>query len=247
MREAVAGGAADDGLLQRFGLTVWPDVNRAFTYVDQWPDGQAKQMAWAVFERLNALQPATDEDAQQWRFTPEAQSIFEQWVIEFETEIRGDELHPALVSHLAKYRKLVPALALIFALVDTPDSGNLVDHRELVRALAMAEYLRTHAERLYAAATIPETSAAKALLTKIKGMKLCDADGVPLEAFTPRQVAVKHWAGLTTPAEVRTAAELLADYGWLARETVQSGDAMGRGRPSERYLVHPTLIQRGKQ
>lgn len=247
VREAVAGGAADDGLLQRFGLTVWPDVNRAFTYVDQWPDGQAKQMAWAVFERLNALQPATDEDAQQWRFTPEAQAIFEQWVIEFETEIRGDELHPALVSHLAKYRKLVPALALIFALVDTPDSGNLVDHRELVRALAMAEYLRTHAERLYAAATIPETSAAKALLTKIKGMKLCDADGVPLEAFTPRQVAVKHWAGLTTPAEVRTAAELLADYGWLARETVQSGDAMGRGRPSERYLVHPTLIQGGKQ
>lgn len=247
VREAVAGGAADDGLLQRFGLTVWPDVNRDFTYVDQWPDGQAKQMAWAVFERFNALQPATDEDAQQWRFTPEAQAIFEQWAIGFETEIRGDELHPALVSHLAKYRKLVPALALIFALVDTPDSGNLVGQRELVRALALADYLRTHAERLYAAATIPETSAAKALLTKIKGLKLCDADGVPMEAFTPRQVAWKSWSGLSTPAEVRKAAELLADYGWLARETVQSGDAMGRGRPSERYLIHPTLIHGGRQ
>ena len=28
VREAVNGGAGDDGLLQRFGLAVWPDVER---------------------------------------------------------------------------------------------------------------------------------------------------------------------------------------------------------------------------
>lgn len=241
VRDAVAGGAGDDGLLQRFGLTVWPDVNREFVYVDRWPDTPAKQAAWAVFERLNQLQPATDSDAQEWRFTPDAQALFEEWLIPFETELRGEELHPALVSHLAKYRKLVPALALIFALVDTPESGHLIHERELIRAFAWADYLRTHAERLYAAAVMPETSAAKQLLDKIKAGKLADSDGVLLDTFTPRQIAVKHWAGLGTPDAVRKAADLLADYGWLEREATTSG-ATG-GRPSERYMLHPVLVK----
>ena len=128
-------------------------------------------------------------------------------------------MHPALVSHLAKWRKLIPALALIFALVDTPDSGGVIHEGELIRALAWAEHLRPHAERLYAAALIPETTGAHALLAKIKGGKLCDGDGVLWESFTPRLVAVKSWAGLNSVDGVRKAAELLADYGWLARET----------------------------
>jgi len=243
VRDAVAGGAGDDGLLQRFGLAVWPDVNREFQRVDQWPDTLAKQAAWAVFERLNQLQPASDADPQEWRFTPEAQALYWEWAEPFETEIRGEELHPALISHLSKYRKLVPALALIFALVDTPDSGGVIHERELIRALAWADYLRTHAERMYAAAVIPETTGAQALLTKIKAGKLCDVDGVLLEAFTPRLVAVKHWAGLDTPEAVRKAADLLTDYGWLAREAVPTGAA--GGRPSDRYLIHPMLLKGG--
>jgi putative DNA primase/helicase len=241
VRDAVSGGAGDDGLLQRFGLAVWPDVSREFQRVDQWPDTPAKQAAWEVFERLNQLQPASETDAQEWRFTPEAQALYWEWAEPFETEIRGEELHPALISHLSKYRKLIPALALIFALVDTPYSGNVIHERELLRALAWADYLRTHAERMYAAAVIPETTGAKQLLDKIRAGKLCDGDGVLLESFEPWKVAVKHWAGLGTPDAVRKAADLLADYGWLARETVPSG-AKG-GRPSERYLIHPMLLR----
>lgn len=238
VRDAAAGGAGDDGLLQRFGLTVWPDVNAEFKRVDKWPDTHARQAAWAVFERLNQLQPASGDEAHVWRFSPDAQALFWEWLTPFETEIRGAELHPALASHLAKYRKLIPALALIFALVDTPDSGNLIHERELLRALAWGDYLRTHAERMYAAAVIPETAGAKLLLDRISKGKL---GSEPLEAFTPRQVAVKHWAALATPEAVRTAAELLTDYGWLAREAVPTGAA--GGRPSERYLIHPKLLK----
>lgn len=244
VREAVAGGAGDDGLLQRFGLAVWPDVNREFVFVDRWPDNSAKQAAWAVFERLDHLQPASDNTPQEWRFTPDAQALFEEWLIPFENEIRGEELHPALVSHLSKYRKLIPALALIFALVDTPDSGGMINRTELIRAVAWGEYLRSHAERIYAAAVIPETASAKQLLDKIKAGKVCDGDGVILEAFTPRLVAVKHWAGLSTPDAVRKAADLLADYGWLARELVPSGPS--GGRPTERYQIHPALLKGGR-
>jgi putative DNA primase/helicase len=243
VREAVAGGAGDDGLLQRFGLTVWPDVNRDFVYVDRRPDAPAREAAWAVFDRLSQLQPAGDTDPHEWRFTPEAQALFEEWLVPFEIEIRGEELHPALVSHLSKYRKLVPALALIFALVDTPDSGNMIDEPELLRALDWADYLRSHAERVYTAAVTPETTGASELLSKIRSGRLSDGDGVLLESFEPWKAAVKHWAGLGTPDAVRKAAELLADYGWLKREVVPTG-AKG-GRPSERYLIHPVLLKGG--
>jgi putative DNA primase/helicase len=237
VRGAVAGGSADDGLLQRFGLTVWPDTDGEFVHVDQWPDTPAKQTAWAVFERLAALEPASETEPNVWRFDAVAQALFVEWLVPFETEIRGDDLHPAMVSHLSKYRKLIPALALVFALIDTPDSGYLIGERELTRALAWGDYLRTHAERLYAAAVIPETAAAASLLNKIKAGKLSDRDGVLMESFAPRDVAKKGWAGLASPEDVRKAAEVLADFDWLKLEAGQTG-AKG-GRPGDRYAINP--------
>ncbi|MEZ5629359.1 MAG: DUF3987 domain-containing protein [Burkholderiaceae bacterium] len=203
-----------------------------------WPSDEVEAINAARI--AGTLASAADDQPAEWRFSPEAQALFVEWLTPFETEIRGDDLHPALVSHLAKYRKLVPALALLFALVDTPDSGNLIHARELMRALAWAEYLRTHAERLYAAAVMPETTGARMLLDKIKRGKLANADGVLLDSFTPREVAVKGWTGLGTSDAVRKAAELLTDYGYLALDAKPAGAA--GGRPSERYLLHPVLV-----
>ena len=241
VRGAVAGGSADDGLLQRFGLTVWPDVVGEYVHVDQWPNTQSKQTAWAVFERLAQLEAASDTEPTVWRFDDAAQALFVEWLVPFEIELRGDDLHPAMVSHLSKYRKLIPALALVFALIDTADSGGVIHEAELIRALAWGEYLRTHANRLYAAAVIPETTDAVTLLSKIKGSKLVDREGVILDSFTPRQVAIKHWAGLGTPDAVRKAADVLADFDHLRRDVVPTG-ATG-GRPSDRYTINPAALR----
>jgi putative DNA primase/helicase len=242
VRGAVAGGS-DDGLLQRFGLTVWPDTRGDYLHVDQWPDTPAKQRAWEVFERLAQLKPGDDDEPTVWRFSPEAQALFADWLVPFETELRREDLHPALVSHLAKYRKLIPALALIFAMIDTQKSGGIVGEQELVRALAWGDYLRTHAERLYAAAVVPESAGARTLLAKVKAGRLADAQGVLLDAFTPRQVAQKGWTGLATPEAVRKAADLLADWDYLRAEVVQS--AGFGGRPSERYRINPRVFDGG--
>ena len=79
VRGAVEGGAADDGLLQRFSLAVWPDVAPEFTYVDRWPDTAPRQRANAVFDRLAMLQPEADDEPQVWRFSPQAQEVFIEW------------------------------------------------------------------------------------------------------------------------------------------------------------------------
>jgi len=242
IREAVNGGAGDDGLLQRFGLTVWPDINPKFTYVDKFPDVEAFERAEAVFARLNDLQPTVEGQPQVWRFSPEAQALFEEWLVPFENEIRSDELHPALVSHLAKYRKLIPALALIFALVDTPESDRLIHQRELAKALDWGDYLRTHAERLYSAAMRPDTYGAKQLLKKIKSGHLKE-DGKLMESFLPWKVQGKGWAGLGTSEAVRKAADLLTEYGWLVQEESATGPR--GGRPSCRYWIHPKLLKDG--
>ncbi|KQU87634.1 hypothetical protein ASC78_26005 [Variovorax sp. Root318D1] len=229
VRGAVSGGSADDGLLQRFALTVWPDTAGEFINVDQWPDTPAKMRAWAAFERLACLQPASETEARVWRFDAVAQALFAEWRTPFEQELKRGELHPAMESHLAKYRKLIPALALLFALIDTPDAG-VIGERELLRALAWGDYLRSHAQRLYSAAVTPSTGAAAVLLKKLRGGALGDS-------FAPREVAVKGWSGLPDPEAVRKAADLLCDFDWLRRVVLQGG-VMG-GRPSERYIINP--------
>lgn len=240
VRSAVSGGRGDDGLLQRFGLAVWPDMPREILYVDQWPDTSAKQRAWAVFERLAGLEPGVDGEPVAWRFRPEAQAAFAEWLTELENDLQSPDLHPALCSHLAKYRKLIPALSLIFALVDTPEA-QAVGLPELERALAWGDYLRSHAVRLYSAAVQPETEGARTLLTRIKGGKLTDSNGLVLESFTARQVAQKCWAGLGTPESVRKAADVLAEWDYLRCEAIPGGAA--GGRPSERYRINPGVFR----
>jgi putative DNA primase/helicase len=65
IRDAVSGGAGDDGLLQRFGLLVWPDVDREWRRVDRWPDTEAKHQAFETFQRLDALAPGVDPDGKE--------------------------------------------------------------------------------------------------------------------------------------------------------------------------------------
>lgn len=238
VREAVNGGTGDDGLLQRFGLAVWPDNSLPFQRIDQYPDEDAKAMAFEVFSRLSNLSNVQ----QVKRFTTEAQEVYWDWIETLERELQCEDLHAALASHLAKYRKLIPALALIFNLVDKPESDE-VGKEELLRSLAWGEYLRSHAERIYRAATVPETVGAKALLKKIQAGKLSDRDGVLLDRFTPREVVNKTWASLGSTQIVTKAADLLVEYGYLKSEIVKSSDPLNRGRPSHRYLVNPAILR----
>ena len=55
VRRAVSGGRGDDGLIQRFALTTWPDTSPQWKNVDRYPLKEPRDTARAVFQRLNSV------------------------------------------------------------------------------------------------------------------------------------------------------------------------------------------------
>ena len=123
MSEALSGdGGGDDGLLQRLQLIVWPDSQPAWKNVDRYPETEAKRNVYALFKRLDALRADEIEAAAPddyaavsvptISFSPEAQDLFDAWRAGLEQTLQSYELRhqPALESHLAKYRSLMPSL-----------------------------------------------------------------------------------------------------------------------------------------
>jgi hypothetical protein len=237
--EATRGGSGDDGLIQRFQLLVWPDPPSQWRNVDRRPDAQSKRRAYEVCRKLDSLSAeefgatAEDEDSiPAVRFTPQAQSHFDAFREALEARLLSGELSPPLEAHLAKYRSLMPSLALLFAAVDYVDGKaepGAVGADSALRAWAWCEYLETHARRLYAAAEDPDLERARALLKRIRS-------GDVEDGATARSVYRHGWSKLTTPKEVAGALEVLDAYGWVRVEVPKTG-----GRPTAWVRLHPAL------
>ena len=230
LRQTVAAGGGD-GLLSRFQLLVWPDIAGEWRNVDRWPDSEAKATAFTMFERLDSLDPlaigatADDGGIPYLRFDPDAQELFTEWRADFEPRIRSGNDHAAFESHLSKYRKLVPSLALLIHLAD--NTTGAIGSTSLLKALAWAEYLESHARRAYASVTQAEAESARALLHRIRRSEVADP-------FTPRDVYLKHWANLSRPEEVHEAVRFLADLDYLRKEDQSTG-----GRPKAAIWINP--------
>lgn len=186
--------APDDGLMQRFQLAVWPDLEPAWRDVDRWPDSDAKKQAWSVFTRLDGLTglavgavPGDNGDIPSLRFAPDAQAEFTTWRTALENRLRTEELPPALETCLAKYRSLIPSLALLTHLADTPEGGP-VSQPALLKACAWGEYLESHAQRIYSARTTPALLGAARLAEKIQGGAF--RNDSPCETCTAQRGAV---------------------------------------------------------
>ena len=125
------------------------------------------------------------------------------------------------MSHLSKYRKLIPSLALLFHLCDTGHGA--VNHKALLSAIAFGEYLESHAQRIYSYATRPDIDAAKTLLKRLSRGKL-------KAEFKARDIYRAGWAGLETPIKAQNAINLLLEYNHLFEEVRDTG-----GRPTTHY------------
>lgn len=238
LMDALRDGPSNDGLIQRFQLLVWPDTERDWAYVDRAPDKTAEEQASVVFRKLAGMDA---NNPMRLCFSPEAQELFIDWLKDLENRARGDELHPALISHLSKYRSLMPSLALLFELADWAagqSSGASVSLEHARQAAAWCDYLASHARRVYSCVIAQDRRGAQQLAAKLR-RGVIGSDG----SFAARDVYLKGWTGLDSPETVKAAASLLEDAGWL-REVDDARKPHG-GRPSIRYAINPKVRDDG--
>lgn len=241
---AVKDTASNDGLVQRFGLLVWPDLSQRRENIDRPPDATHKRRAFTLFERLAVADPIASWGAEpvighdgeidagappELRLDDEALDLFTEWRTRLEHELRSGELHPAMESHLSKYRKLVPGLALLIHLAD--DGHGPVRATAMIKALAWSVYLRSHAVRAYGSVTSAGATGAKALLKRIQR-------GDAQNLFSARDIYRRHWSRLSTKQEVDSAIDTLTDYGWLEPARIETD-----GRSKTVYSIHPEALR----
>lgn len=225
---ATVNRGGDDGLLPRFGVTVWPDPPD-YEYVDTPPQGE--RLAEEVFQRLYKLNPAdyglkrrTDDlDGHYFMtFSADAQAFYTEWLIEHERQTRrrfGTNGTDIPAAHYSKYSGLMPKLALIFQLVDLVsdvDSNSDISEKNASLAASWIEFFAAHAARLYAGTEKPEFRRARTILTHLQSGKL-----PPI--FTARDLYRKHWRDLSDAKEVMPALELLVEYQWIRAVRTESG------------------------
>ncbi|RYX81119.1 DUF3987 domain-containing protein [bacterium] len=233
-----AEGAGQDGFIARFQLLVYPDC-APYRHVDRYPNKDAKARAYDVFRALDKLSPemvgaTIEEDGGAFlRFSPDAQAIFNEWLQDLEERL--PHMGSLLEQHTAKYRSLMPSLALIFYLIGVVDGTKepgAVDEEACAMAVAWCEYLEGHARRIYGAAMDPATESAETL-----GARLIDRLPAP---FTARDVQRRGWTGLTEREEVERALLRLEERGWIRSEDVVVNPEKG-GRPSRQYWTNPAI------
>jgi len=232
---ALRGGRGDDGLLQRFQVTVWPDEPSEVKVIDRKPDQLALQRVRDLFERLAGLDVRGIADDQcepseiQWiRFNPPAQEVFNEWLASKTQRCRSESMPEAIESHLAKYDKLVPAIALLIELCD--GSERAVSKRSVQRAVGWVQYLESHAMRLYAVAACQERVVASPLLNRLIGW---DKD----RPIRVREIKHKGWRGLSDPKVIESTLEALEADGWL--QSIEDGKTLRGGRSTMTYFLHP--------
>ena len=222
-------------MLQRFQVTVWPDPPATWVNVDRWPDTEAKKRAYIVYERLSQLHLpiAENNHIPAIRFSPEAQLLFNDWRYQLEMKLRTGKLLPALESHLAKYRSLMPSIALILYIIDSVDNQSLIQSisEKYARcAVAWCNYLESHAYRLYSSAQHPSIESARELLKHLQKGDIQDG-------FSLRDIYRKEWSKLTSPEEVQAAVQVLIEYGWIKL-------TQNMASKKQIYVLHPSISKR---
>jgi hypothetical protein len=120
---------------------------------------------------------------------------------------------------VAKYRSLMPSLALIGHLIDGVAGGPTgpVSGGAAARAVAWCAYLQGHARRLYASVTDQARVAAALLAARLTRGRLPSP-------FTARDVYRNEWTGLAEPRVVQGALACLEELGWLRSEAIRAPD-----------------------
>jgi len=221
----------NDGFIQRLQVMVYPDEVPTVGVVDQSPDEAAAKTVMDIvlllandIKSLGAKQDK-EYDIPYFRFeAKKAQPLFFKWLVELTQRIATED-DPLMQEHLGKYRKLIPALSLIFHLVEMAAGkikrGSSIGIESLQLAIRWSHYLESHARRVYGMATDYKVQAAQLLAAKI-------TTGQLENGFNTRDIVRKGWSRLKDLEEVKAACNELEAAGWIKRTVAEGKRAPGR-------------------
>lgn len=217
VRQAIS-GAADDGLVQRLQLSVWPDDSKKWKWNDKAPNATARASYYNVFETLHAKQFNSDNETPLiLHFSQKAQKLFIQWMENNQKLAHGDSITPALESYLLKLPKTIASLALLFEVI--AGGEETVNEEAIIMSVKWAPYLMSHAERLYSQVHNQGLIGAHLILKRKEKLK---------SPFNARTVQRKCWASLDTIDIIVQALEYLIEYEYLRSEVIPTTHAGGR-------------------
>lgn len=236
-------GEEADGFIPRFQILLYPDPPVSYTHIDRQPDQESRDKAYRLFRAIARIKPrgrGCQFDKREAtffvHFSEPAQAFFDSWREALENRLRNGSTSHVFVSHLAKYRSLLPSLALLFHLVDWASDPSDIGPVSLEAAELAARWctlLEAHARRTYLAAQDGDPDGPINLADRITG-KLPNP-------FTIRDVQRKGWSGLTSNEEVRRAVGILEDRGWIRRAMVPPGPK--GGGITEAFWINPALSE----
>jgi Protein of unknown function (DUF3987) len=218
---------------------VWPDVSPRWQDIDEPLDRAHEFNASSVFLHFENLQRSqllqagaelNDDGIPTFRFAPDAQERFKAWRSDLEHRLRSGRLPAAFEAHLGKYRKLVPALAVLIHVAEYPTGP--IPLSAIERAVSWADCLESHAVRVFGSGAVAESEAVHTLLKRLRD----GTAGLPAE-FKAREVRNKCWSGLTRMEDVESACELLLEHRWLIAAP-RPASSQG-GRPTVTYRLNP--------
>jgi len=195
---------------------VWPHDNHQWKWRDRAPNQLVSDAYQAAFEKLVGLPPF---DAS-YRFSPAAQNLFIEWMEEIQKEARSGDIHPVLETHLIKMPQTVASLSLLFELLEK-DTTN-VGEEATAKALDFADYLKSHAERLYGMTNNVCISNAKLIFNRRNKLP---------SPFTLRNIHQRKWVCLSDRQDVQDAIDILLDCKYVSAELVN----VNGGRPTMYY------------
>ncbi|WP_371970986.1 YfjI family protein [Acinetobacter sp. AL9] len=249
--ESTVQGTGNDGLLQRFQLLVYPDAP-TWKYEDRYPNKDARSAVYELFEAIDSLNPSElvkmgAEPADQYndrpyfRFSESAQALFIDWFTQLNAEKIANEEHAIIQEHLSKYGKLMPALALIFHIIDGVNFGNVgaVSKASAEMAIQWCEYLEKHARRIYGLVLNSSELKASALALKLQQLPV-EHEWLSSEGVTASQILRKNWKHLATIESVYEALDVLAEKHWVQLEEVEP--TVKGGRPKKRFLINKKIF-----
>ena len=234
VRFAQSGSSKNDGLLQRFQLIVWPDLPEQFELIDRPANKEALTKLHQAVIALKTLSTKPIDGAvknssgvQLLHFDKPAQILFNNWYQINEKTLRSGSLEPSEQGHYAKYRSLIPGLALLFHLLNG-HTGPICED-SLATALQFALYLKSHAKRIYRSVHGLDSAPTRSLAKNLLEHKLTDG-------FTQRSLLHKGWGNLSIKESVSLAVNALVEHGWLSEHMTESP-----GRKTMIYKINPRI------